>query len=127
MTGIPLPQNLLARRIAAKLKETMVRGGSSYEPDWTSSLVQRVLGVAGEVILDAVMHGEEVQLGRLGHFQAKIFEERVVAANIVNGEKKVIPRRAKIEFSPLPSTEVKMKELSEFIGALERHAVKVGK
>jgi nucleoid DNA-binding protein len=127
MTGVPLPQNLLARRIAARLKETMVRGASNYEPEWTSSLVQRVLGVTAEIILDAVMHGEEVQLGRLGHFQAKIYEERIVAANIVNGEKKVIPRRAKIEFSPLPSTETKMKEFSDFLDAVERHTMKVGK
>jgi len=120
MTGIPSPQTLLAKRTVEKLRNTLLPSAAPYEPDWNMAMIQRVLGALGEVILDAVSHGEEVQLGRLGSFFPKVFDERIVASNLQGGEKKVIPKRIHLGFDATTSAETRVQEFSKFLNEFDK-------
>ena len=108
----PSPLLLLNRRVSELLNNTKVPGGSSLEPQWNPTLVQRVIGATAEAIIDAVANGEEVQFGKLGRFFPKILEERAVSMNMKDVPEKVVaPRRVKVEFEPTNYTDSRIKEL----------------
>lgn len=114
----PSPLVLLAKRISETLNDTRIPGGSSLEPEWSPVLVQRVLGAASEVILDAVAHGEEVQLGRVGLFYPKVVEAKTVVSNLNGGKEIDVPRRIKLGFDATTQAEQKIQSLNLFLDSL---------
>lgn len=115
----PSPLLLLNKRIVERLNSTLVPGGSSLEPQWSSAIVQRVLGAAAEAIIEAVANGEEVQFGKLGRFYPRVLDERTLVSNLkADGETVTIPRRAKLEFDPTSYADQKVKELFPLVEEL---------
>lgn len=115
----PSPLLLLNRRVSDRLNDTKHPMGSSLEPQWTPTLIQRVLGATAETIIDAVASGEEVQLGKLGRFFPKALEERVIKSNLADKPELVIPKRLKLDFEPTDYAEGKVKELFSTVKSLK--------
>jgi nucleoid DNA-binding protein len=121
----PSPILLLNRRVADRLNDTKVPGGSSLEPGWNPTLVQRVIGATAEAIIEAVSNGEEVQFGKLGRFYPKVVDERIIQSNLKDTPEKVtVPRKLKIEFEPTSYADTKVKNLFQLVETLKTVAQK---
>ena len=128
MTTSPTPTNLLNRRIVDRLAATHHPASGNFEPQWSATIIQRVLAATAEVIIEAVANGEEVQLGRLGRFYPKVTDERTVVNNLVpTAERVSIPRRMRVEFDPTPYAEAKVKDLFNLVEELTMVVEAAGK
>lgn len=109
----PSPLALLNKRIAERLNSPDLNSMGGMTTHWTPAMVQCVIGVAAELILEAVAEGEEVQFGHLGRFAPRVLEQKAVHQNFGDGSRVVVPRRIKVGFETTSSADRRMEDLTK--------------
>ena len=103
------PNAILYARLATVLNKKKLPEGSL----WNASTTHKLVLAISDILMDAVINGEEITLGHLGKFKHKVKAPKTWVDNLHGGQLKSRPRRVALEFEPSVNLKTKFLKFSE--------------
>ena len=105
------PNAILYTRLATALNKKKLPEGFP----WNSSTAHKLVLAISDILIDAVVNGEEITLGHLGKFKHKMKAPKTWKDNLHGGVLKSRPRRVALEFEPSTALKTKFLVFSEHL------------